>query len=478
MTRFRWTLAAGLAVTVAVLPVSAATAAGSISGSDSTRILAPLAGGNLTSNAPWAIALSPDDSTLFAVDYFSGDLSAHDLAAATVSTLTTGEGGAYSIGVVPDGRIVVGARTTAQLGVYTATPALAQTGLEPAGFDPRGIAAAPDGRVYVTDRDSNTVMIYSNALVFQGTFPAGPFPTGIAISPDGSVLAVTNGNATVDLFEVTGTFLATIPVAAGPWFVTFSPDNSTAWVASYDSNVITPIDVATHTAGSPLTVGAGPAELRVSPDGRWLYVMVDTDSEYVVIDLATRTVASRMPAAIGFPFSLAMRSDGSRLYSGSGASTDIVPLDPTDLTLTFTAADRIDPGTSDVTVAVALDDTLPVNGDYSGGTVTVDLLDASSTVVASSPGTDAPDAATGLADVLVPTASLPAGTYTMQVTWTNGRTTLSATAGGFSIAEVLPPTGADTTGNLALAAALLGLGAVLVAASRLRARQEPAAPAP
>jgi|GEM_PF-6978880 len=464
MSRLRWPLAATLplAVALAALPVSAATAAGSLGGSTSTRILAPLVGGTFPGIAPWAIALSGDDSTLFAADQFSGDLHMHDLAAATVTVLPTGEGGAYSIGVVPDGRIVVGARLTGQLGVYTATPTLARTGLEPAGTEPRGIAPAPDGRVYVTDWGGDEVMVYSSALTYSSSFPAGPYPTGIAISPDGSVLAVTNGDATVDLFDPAGTVLATIPVAPGPWFVTFSPDSSTAWVASYDSDVITPIDIATRTAGTPVTVGLGPAELRVSPDGRWLYAMVDTGSEYVVIDIPSGTVASRMRATVGYPFSLAMRSDGSRLYSGSGASDDIVPLDPTDLTLTFTAPDRVDPGTPHVTVATALSDALPVNGDYSDGRLTVELLDASSSVVSTNLGPDAPDPLTGRADVGVPTAALPAGVYTMRVTWSNGLTALSATAGGFSIAAALPPTGAEPWAALALAGALLALGVVFV----------------
>ena len=456
-----------LTVGALLAPSAAALAATTISGSASVRILAPLVGGDLTAQEAWALALSPDGSTLYATETSDADVLAIDVATNTSTAVPLGPGSApYSVAVAPDGSAVFVGNSGTDVQRLTPAPFVVDNSTF-GGSEPRGVAVSPDSTtLYVAAHSGGALSMFDAAtLTFLGDF-SFVAPIGVAVSPDGSHLAVTDeGDNTATLFSLAAfppSGRLAVPVDPGPRFLAFSPDSSTLWVAAYAGSTVTPIDTATGVAGSAIPVGVGPAGLSVSPDGRWLYVMVDTGSAYVVVDTVTRTVVSSMPSSLAFPYSLAMRSDGSRLYTGSGGAADIVVVDPADLELAFTAPDRIDPGTALVSVPTTMLDGLPTNGDYSGGTLLVELLDSTSSVVATSSGLDTPDPVTGAAQIDLVTASLPVGTYSMRVTWSNGGTTIVASAAGFRIGAVLPPTGADPTPSLILAFALIGFGTILV----------------
>jgi DNA-binding beta-propeller fold protein YncE len=52
--------------------------------------------------------------------------------------------------------------------------------------------------------------------------------------------------------------------------IAISPDGKTAWVASINNNnagLLTPISIATNTAGKPIRVGAGPVCLLITTGG-------------------------------------------------------------------------------------------------------------------------------------------------------------------------------------------------------------------
>src|SRR5882724_13558750 len=46
----------------------------------------------------------------------------------------------------------------------------------------------------------------------------------------------------------------------------------TAYVTRTFSNLVTPIDTATNTAGPPIVVGSAPVGVAITPDGRTAYV--------------------------------------------------------------------------------------------------------------------------------------------------------------------------------------------------------------
>ncbi len=108
------------------------------------------------------------------------------------------------------------------------------------------------------------------------------------------------------------------------------------------------------------------------------------------------------------------------------------------------------------------------------GTVTVELLDSTATVVASSTGPNHP-ALDGTVSVTVPTAALGTGSYSARVTFAPGGTPIVATASGFTVgsapadpAPALAATGANPTLPVLLALSLLLVGACMLVLVRLR----------
>ncbi len=54
--------------------------------------------------------------------------------------------------------------------------------------------------------------------------------------------------------------------ALGPWAIAITPDGATAYVANNGSSNVTPINLTTRTAGSPIAAGTGPVAVAITPD--------------------------------------------------------------------------------------------------------------------------------------------------------------------------------------------------------------------
>lgn len=120
----------------------------------SFQACAPAAQGN-GSRSSGSLALSTDDSTLYAVDSDNGVLAVVDL-----------------------------------------TQAKAEPALIPVGKNPVRVIVGPDDTVYVANRDSNTVsVVRKGAREVAATLSTGIEPTGLALSADGQQLLVTSNTA-------------------------------------------------------------------------------------------------------------------------------------------------------------------------------------------------------------------------------------------------------------------------------------------
>ena len=82
----------------------------------------------------------------------------------------------------------------------------------------------------------------------------------------------------------------------------------TLYVADAGSDTVTPISVATNTAGPPITVGPAPDDIVITPDGKRAYVLCigsggpQQDGTVMVITTATdavRGVATIAGASFG-----------------------------------------------------------------------------------------------------------------------------------------------------------------------------------
>ena len=95
----------------------------------------------------------------------------------------------------------------------------------------------------------------------------------------------------------TGTAGTPILVGDNPAGVAITPDGATAYVTNRGSDNVTPIDLATGTAGTPITVGDNPAGVAITPDGATAYVTNRGSDNVTPIDLATGTAGTPIRSA-------------------------------------------------------------------------------------------------------------------------------------------------------------------------------------
>ena len=99
-------------------------------------------------------------------------------------------------------------------------------------------------------------------------------PNTIAFTPDGKTCYVANWGtedapgSTVTPIQVThggagGRVLPSIDVGLHPNWVAITQDGRTAYVVNKGSNSITPIDVRSNTAGTPIPVPGPPIEMEI-----------------------------------------------------------------------------------------------------------------------------------------------------------------------------------------------------------------------
>ena len=68
-----------------------------------------------------------------------------------------------------------------------------------------------------------------------------------------------------------------MPFVSGIIAIAITPDGSTAYVTDNGDGTVTPIDIATDVAGSPIAVGRAPAAIAITPDGSSAYVVNQGD---------------------------------------------------------------------------------------------------------------------------------------------------------------------------------------------------------
>lgn len=84
-----------------------------------------------------------------------------------------------------------------------------------------------------------------------------------------------------------------------------------AYVANPSINTITPINLATKTAGPPIPAGTTPGGIAIIPDGTTAYVADDHGNTVTPINLATGTTGTPIPAG-NSPTEIAITPDARR----------------------------------------------------------------------------------------------------------------------------------------------------------------------
>lgn len=136
------------------------------------------------------------------------------------------------------------------------------------GTAPRGVAIAPDGRVWVTTKSGSTINVLSPSTLSVAqtiTLPAGSQPFGIVFSPAANVaFVVLEGSGTLlKLDGSTGSVLGTLAVGTSPRHVAIDGAGTNVYVSRF----ITPRQPGEETAVVPIQVSIGGEVVVVNASG-------------------------------------------------------------------------------------------------------------------------------------------------------------------------------------------------------------------
>lgn len=176
----------------------------------------------------------------------------------------------------------------------------------PTGRGPSDVAIASSGatgRAYVTNSGNGTMSLIPFTAGIQPqvstpvTVTVGGVPTGIALSPDGRWAYVADNLAGVlvvyDTVNLRTDGLVT--VGSGPWGVAASPDGTRVYVANNGSGTVSVVDTASRSVIAAIPVGMTPGDIALDPSGRTLYVPSNGSGTVSVVDTATSTVRAIVP---------------------------------------------------------------------------------------------------------------------------------------------------------------------------------------
>lgn len=168
-------------------------------------------------------------------------------------------------------------------------------------YGPRGVAAAPDGRVWVADTGNNRLMVYDSSLATPeavGKPGKGPLefggPVGIAAGSDGKIYVADVGNRRVQVLDAAGKFLAEWPFPGWSTWVEahLEADESHVFVSDPGANSVVIFDksgkvvriAAAADATPPLS---RPSGIALDSKTRVLHVVNSGSSVVSRIDLST-----------------------------------------------------------------------------------------------------------------------------------------------------------------------------------------------
>jgi YVTN family beta-propeller protein len=200
-------------------------------------------------------------------------------------------------------------------------------------------------------------------------------PTGLAATPATAYVANYDANTVTPIDLATGTAGTPIPGGNSPGAIAITPDGKTAYVADVYGNTVTPIDLATGSAGTAIPAGNGPDAIAITPDGKTAYVANGKGSGNTVrpIDLATGSAGA--PIQVGSdPDAIAITPDGKTAYVANLYGNTVTPID----LATGSAGPAIPVGNGPDAIAITPNGKTAYVANYSADTVTpIDLATGS-----------------------------------------------------------------------------------------------------
>ena len=237
------------------------------------------------------------------------------------------------------------------------------TGLNPNEPDgPHGLAVAPGGATFFVTTAHGTpfgsLWKYNTATGAQlGRVELGSFPASMQVTPDGHYVFVVNFNlhgdmvpssvsivAADQMLEVARVETCTMPhgsrlnAAGTRQYSTCMMDEALVEIDATSFTVArhfiltkggehgmagTP---AAHAMGAPAAGKCSPTWAQPSPDGRHVFVACNASNEIVDVDVVSWTLARRIPAGTGV-YNLALTHDGTRLIATNKRAQSVSIID-------------------------------------------------------------------------------------------------------------------------------------------------------
>jgi YVTN family beta-propeller protein len=150
-------------------------------------------------------------------------------------------------------------------------------------------------RVWSVNADSGTVScVDASQMKDAFELPTGEEPRTLARAPDGSVWVVNQGPATITRVSASGGFLGNLrlPRASRPFGIVFAPDGSAAYVTLEATGQLLKLDAASGETMEALAVCPSPRGLAVSADSKRVYVarFISPADRGEVIEVAAPTL--------------------------------------------------------------------------------------------------------------------------------------------------------------------------------------------
>jgi YVTN family beta-propeller protein len=194
-----------------------------------------------------------------------------------------------------------------------------------AGDDPIAVAVNPvTNKVYVANKLSNTVTVLDGATNATTTVSAGISPEAVAVNPVTNKVYVANelGDTMTVIDGVTN---ATTTVSAGdaPFAVAVNPVTNKVYVANRASNTVTVIDGVTN-ATATVSTGSFPTAVAVNPVTNKVYVANRASNTVTVIDGVTNATATVSTGS--FPTAVAVNPVTNKLYTANFLSDNVTAI--------------------------------------------------------------------------------------------------------------------------------------------------------
>ena len=247
-----------------------------------------------TGERPSGVAFTPDGSKLVVANLDSFFASVIDTATGNTTNVGMGRRGS-EVTISPDGAYAYIPVVADGDGVYRINlntlaldgPKLLTGNMGSVGFaytQSSGIALSHDGATLAVcgSFDDNITLINTASWSVITNVPVGDFPVRAIFSPDDSRIYVSNrDNDTVSVVANNGaasTVLATIPVGDQPFELAVTPDNGKLYVIEFAARTVGVINLATNTRVNTLPLPYTPVGLALDGAANRLYVADSTST--------------------------------------------------------------------------------------------------------------------------------------------------------------------------------------------------------